>query len=138
MKFTGKLSLYASTGAWKGQAKLCLHRNFIRVLWRNCSWLVMRPWRLGSFTGGCGGMGGPWGNVCGRDGLSKSSYSKEGLRMRLPELLCWSIPPPDSPTIELEGGDSKRMGGRKQYRVFRRSITSISHVQMFQRGRTGI
>lgn len=98
---TGSLSLYASTGSWKGQANSCLHRHFIRVFWRYCSWLVMRPGRLTSFTGGCGGAGGAWGIVCGREGLSKSSYSREGLRMRLPELVCCSITPPDKPTREL-------------------------------------
>lgn len=64
----------------------------------------MRPGRLGSLTGGCGGAGGPWGIVCGREGLSKSSYSREGFRMRLLELVCWSIPPVDNPTRELKSG----------------------------------
>lgn len=66
----------------------------------------MRPARLGSLTGGCAGTGGAWGIECGRDGLSKSSYSREGLRMRLPELACWSMPPLDNPTRELEGAET--------------------------------
>ena len=49
---SGRLSLVASTGWWKGQAKWCLHRDLIKALWRNCNWFVALPVRAGSLTGG--------------------------------------------------------------------------------------
>lgn len=62
----------------------------------------MRPGRLGSFTGGWGGAGVAWVIVCGKEGLSKSSYRREGLRMRFPELQCWSNMLLDNPSRELK------------------------------------
>lgn len=63
---TGKLSLTASTGAWKGHENWCFHRVFSTTLSRYCSWFV---WRLGRIwlmiSGGwglvaCGGCDWSW------------------------------------------------------------------------------
>lgn len=85
---TGRLRRTASTGSWKGQAKWWRHSAFAITFWRYCSWLVTRPWRLGSFTGRCCEGREPATGVgaSGKPGPSKPSYSREGLRMRLPGL----------------------------------------------------
>ena len=57
---TGRLSLTASTGAWKGQAKWCFHRAFTTTLSRYCSWLVWRFGLLRSMYSGAGGLPIEW------------------------------------------------------------------------------
>ena len=124
---TGRFRRYASTGSWKGQAKWCLHSDFIMAFCRNCSWLVTRLGRPGSRTGGWGKLAGPWGWAWPSEGLSKSSYSREGLRMRLPapELPWVSIPPPDSPNSELQEGareKERRTGKTMEKSVLHHSV----------------
>jgi len=57
---TGRLSLIASTGAWKGQANWCFHRDFTTTLSRYCSWLVWRFGLLGLMHSGGRGLPDCW------------------------------------------------------------------------------
>lgn len=57
---TGRLSLTASTGAWKGQANWCFHRTFTTILSRYWSWLVWRFGLLGLMHSGAEGLSSCW------------------------------------------------------------------------------
>lgn len=73
---TGRFSLMASTGAWKGHEKWCFHRALRTTLSRYCSWLVWRLGRMGLEVSGGGGLpaedgawavGCPWPTLLGPD-----------------------------------------------------------------------
>lgn len=53
---TGRLSLTASTGAWKGHENWCFHSVLSTTLSRYCSWLVWRFGRDVLMTSGGGGL----------------------------------------------------------------------------------
>lgn len=53
---TGRFSLTASTGCWKGHANWCFHSVFSTTLSRYCSWLVCRLGLLGLEVSGGGGL----------------------------------------------------------------------------------
>lgn len=53
---TGRFSLTASTGCWKGHANWCFHNVLSTTLSRYCSWLVWRLGLLGLEVSGGGGL----------------------------------------------------------------------------------
>jgi len=53
---TGKFSLMASTGCWKGHTNWCFHSVFSTTLSRYCSWLLCRLGLLGLEVSGGGGL----------------------------------------------------------------------------------
>lgn len=65
---TGRFSLTASTGAWKGHENWCFHSVLSTTLERYCSWLVWRFGRDESTISGGGGLnaweGWDWGWGC--------------------------------------------------------------------------